>query len=288
MRSSIPRKSKTSPPTGAQIVERSPEELKPWPGNPRTHCPKQLNTLAASMQRFGVTAPVLIDENGFILSGHGRVQAAKALGLATIPTRTIYGLTPAEKRAYVIADNQIAQLSAWDQGLLKSELTFLAEDEFDIELTGFSTAQIDLILDDENAEQIDPDDLCPEDIPIDVVSRKGDLWQLGRHLLFCGDALSPGGYARLMHDAQAQIVVTDAPYNVKINGNVCGKGKVKHKEFAMAAGEMSPAQFTTFLNTAFSLAHQHSQDGALRFYFMDWRHMGEIQEAARPLFGPLL
>ena len=271
----------------SEIIDRPPADLKPWPGNPRTHSDKQLAKLKASIQTFGFTAPVLVDEAGVILSGHGRVQAAKALGLAQIPTRVISGLSEVKKRAYVIADNKIAQLSGWDQTLLKSELDILIREEFEVEATGFSTAEIDLMFDTENPAGSDPDDLQEEDIRAEVVSRAGDLWQLGHHRLLCGDALSPESYQALMRDERAQLVLSDPPYNVPIAGHVCGNGKVKHKEFAMAAGEMSPQQFIAFLRAVLSLTHDFSREGALHFYFMDWRHMGEIQEAALPLFGLL-
>ena len=129
------------------IIEQSPDELKPWPNNPRTHSDKQLVKLKASIQKFGFTVPVLVDESNVILSGHGRVQAAKELGLATIPTRLISGLTEAKKRAYVIADNKLSQLSGWDNNLLKAEMEILIQEDFDIEATGFSTAEIDIMLD---------------------------------------------------------------------------------------------------------------------------------------------
>jgi DNA modification methylase len=269
-----------------QIVERPPGDLTPWPGNPRTHSDKQLTKLKASIRTFGFTVPVLVDEAGVILSGHGRVQAAKELGLEKIPTRVLAGLSEAKKRAYVIADNKLAQLSGWDQALLKAELEILIRDEFEVEATGFTTAELDLMFDTEAPEGSDPDDLQEKDFPQEVVSRAGDLWQLGRHRLLCGDALSPASYQALMPEEQAQLVVSDPPYNVPIAGHVCGTGKVKHKEFPMAAGEMSSEQFTAFLQAAFSLSHDHSREGALHFYFMDWRHIREIQEAARPLFGP--
>ncbi len=134
-----------------QIVERPPGDLNPWPGNPRTHSDKQLDKLKASIQTFGFTVPVLVDEAGVILSGHGRVQAAKELGLEKIPTRVLAGLSKTKKRAYVIADNKLAQLSGWDQALLKAELEILIRDEFEIEATGFTTAEIDLMFDAEDS-----------------------------------------------------------------------------------------------------------------------------------------
>ena len=220
------------------------------------------------------------------MSGHGRVEAARELGLGSVPTRLIAGLTQTQKRAYVIADNKLAQLSGWDSTLLRSELEILIRDDFEIETTGFSTAEIDIMLGgNEEPDGTDPDDLQNEDIVEEVVSRTGDLWKLGQHRLFCGDSLRPESFVAAMEGEKAQIVVTDPPYNVPIAGHVCGKGKVKHQEFAMAAGEMSTKEFTDFLNRALSHAHEFSEDGAVHFYFMDWRHIREILDAAHPLFG---
>src|SRR6266852_752000 len=162
------------------LIDRRPGDLKPWPGNPRAHSDKQLAKLKASIQKFGFTAPVLVDEAGVVLAGHGRLQAAMELGLPTVPTRVISGLAEAQKRAYVIADNKIAQLSRWDDTLLKAELDILIKEDFDIETTGFSTAEIDIMFDGgAEAAGSDPDDLQPADIAVEVVSQEGDLWRLG-------------------------------------------------------------------------------------------------------------
>ena len=179
------------------LLIAAPSDLKPWPGNPRTHNDKQLAKLKSCIQKFGFTAPVLIDEAGIILSGHCRVQAAIELELPTIPTRVISGLSEAKKRAYVIADNKLAQLAGWDDTLLKNELELLIAEDFDIETTGFSTAEIDILFDGaEEPSGSDPDDLQPDDIAAEVVSQVGDLWRLGNHSLLCGDALSPDSYKR--------------------------------------------------------------------------------------------
>lgn len=275
-----PQAAKT--PSISGIVERSPADLKPWPNNPRTHSDKQLVKIKSSIGKFGFTVPVLVDELGVILSGHGRVQAAQEMALASIPTRVISGLSAASKRAYVIADNKIAMLSAWDPELLKSEMELLIKEDFDIEVTGFSTAEVDIMFEDVSN---DPADLQPEDVVDEVVTRSGDLWVLGSHRLLCGDALQADSYARVMDGDQAQMSISDPPYNVPINGHVCGSGKVKHKEFAMAAGEMSGSQFTTFLQTAFSHMRDVSADGTVSAIFMDWRHGPELLEAAKPVFG---
>lgn len=271
------------------IVDKSPTSLRPWPNNPRTHNDKQLAKLKACIQKFGFTVPPIVDESGTILSGHGRVQAAIELKLDTIPVRILSGLTEAQKRAYVIADNKLGQLSGWDENLLKQELFLLSETDFEIELTGFSTAEIDVMFDDgsADADTADPDDCLPEKLPSRPISQLNDLWILGHHHLLCGNALDGESYSMLLQDQLAQMVITDPPYNVPISGHVCGNGKVQHTEFAMASGEMSEQEFTSFLNTAISHLHTFSQDGAIHFYFMDWRHIRELQDAAQPLFGPM-
>jgi hypothetical protein len=249
------------------LIDRRPGDLKPWPRNARTHNDKQLAKLKASIEKFGFTAPVLVDEESFILGGHGRVEAAKALGLPTIPTRIIAGLSEAKKRAYVIADNKLAQLAGWDDTLLKGELELLTAENFDIETTGFSTAEIDILLDGaEVPSGSDPDELQPNDIGAEVVSRMGDLWRLGNHSLLCGDALSLDSYKKVMQGDLAQMVISDPPYNLPIDGHVCGSGKIHHNEFKMATGEMTPGEFIAFLNTAFSHTHASSQDGAVHYY----------------------
>jgi DNA modification methylase len=274
--------------SGNGIVEKSLSMLKPWPGNPRTHSEKQLAKIKASIRKFGFTAPVLIDEDNVILSGHGRVMAAKELGLELIPTREISGLSQAKKRAYVIADNKIAEQSKWDGGLLKSELNLLMQEEFDIETTGFSTAEIDLLFDDSpEPGSADPDDLRPEDVQSEIVSRLGDLWVLGSHRLLCGNSLDAANYELLLQGQLVQLVIQDPPFNVPIKGHVCGSGKIKHKEFAMASGEMTQSEFTAFLNTVFSHLKVVMQDGAILFNFMDWRHMREVLDGAGPVFGEM-
>jgi DNA modification methylase len=277
---------KSSPPAKPELsgpILRDPSELKPWPNNPRRHNELQLTKLAASMREYGFTSPVIVDEKSTILSGHARVDVACRLHLTQIPTVVMSGLTKSQKRAYVLADNKLALLSTWDAKLLQSEIELLIQDDFEIELTGFSTPEIDVML---YQEAGDPDDLLPDVDEQEVVTRKGDLWKLGVHRLLCGSALDTAAYEQLMQGQRAQMTITDPPYNVKIDGHVCGNGKVKHAEFAMASGEMSPAQFEAFLRSTCTLIAKFSQDGAICYVFMDWRHSGEIQNAAHPVWGP--
>ena len=267
-----------------RAVDRVPvSALKPYDRNARTHSPKQIRQLAASIEEFGFTNPILIDSNRRIVAGHGRVDAAKLLGLDTVPVICLDDLTEAQIRAYVIADNKLAENAGWDRELLGLELKCLTELEidFDATITGFEVAEIDILVGElEVVADEDPADAVPEvDESEPPVTRLGDLWQIGKHRLLCGDATDPTTYGRLLVGEQAQMVFTDPPYNVPIDGHVCGLGKVKHREFAMATGEMSKAEFTAFLSTVFSHLAGASADGAIHFVCMDWRHLGEIVAA---------
>jgi DNA modification methylase len=272
---------------GQQLLHRSPDELKPYPGNARKHDEKQLVTLMASIREFGFNTVITTNEEGMVLAGHGRLEAAKRLGLSSVPTRVIEGLTKAQQRAYVLADNKTSLMSTWDSDQLRIELDQLVIDDFDIELTGFTTAEFDMMIDVEPPTEDDPADLQPEDVVEQIVSREGDLYHLGKHRLYCGSCLNNESYALVMDGNEAQMVITDPPYNVKISGHVTGNGAVQHDEFAMAAGEMSPGEFTDFLSTALGLVSEYSKDGAIIYSFMDWRHQIEMLSAAEPIFGSL-
>jgi DNA modification methylase len=266
------------------------QNLRPWAKNARTHSKKQIRQIADSITEFGFTNPVLIDREGNILAGHGRVEASKLLGWTEVPCLRIEHLTPQQKRAYVLADNKLALNAGWDEDLLAEELSGLLTDDlnFDIGITGFSIAEVDSLIagaapeEDGNPE----DDLLPDaDGPPRCML--GDIWQLGPHRLICGNALDPAVVAALMSGEQAEMVFTDPPYNVKIEGNVSGLGKVKHGEFAMASGEMTASEFTIFLRTAFENMTAHSLDGAIHFICMDWRHMAEMLAAGETVYAEL-
>jgi hypothetical protein len=228
---------------------------------------------------------VLVDEHGAILAGHGRVAAAKQLGWTKVPVIEIASMTEAQKRAYVIADNKLALKAGWDEDLLALELGELAllELEFDLTLTGFEMAEIDLLIG--GGAEADPKaDAVPEADPGPPVSRRGDLWLCGPHRVLCADATYPQSFATLLGSERAQLVFIDPPYNVPIDGHVCGLGAIRHAEFAMASGEMSEAEFTRFLQTVFGHLIAHSADGSIHFVCMDWRHISELLAAARELY----
>lgn len=262
-------------------IDQPPSALKPWPNNPRKHSAKQLFKLKKSIARYGFTIPLLVDDPGTILAGEARWLVAQELGLASIPTRVISGLSPAEKRAYVLADNKLALLSSWNSDLVRDEIRLLIAEDFEIDLTGFSTVEIDLML--EPAEA--PVELQAQDVTGEVVSRLDDIWKLGEHRLVCGNALAEASYRAALGDDKAQMAITDPPYNVNIQGHAGGLGKVKHQEFAMASGEMSAAEYTAFLGTLSLQLLEFTVDGAISFVFMDWRHQRELLEAASPAFG---
>ena len=263
------------------------DTLKPYPRNARTHSNKQIGQIADSIKEFGFINPVLIDGDKQIIAGHGRVLAAQLIGMAKVPTLRFDHLTEAQKRAYILADNKIAENAGWDFEVLASELEGLItlNPQFDIELSGFETPEIDIIIG--NASESDGEEDEVPEVKFDepAISRPGDLWILGNHRLFCGDARNDDSYKVLLAGEQAQMVFTDPPYNVAIDGHVSGLGRVKHNEFAFASGEMSEAQFTSFLSTVFGHMAENSIDGSIQFVCMDWRHIGEILAAGNKTYN---
>ncbi len=260
------------------------------PRNARTHGRRQIQQIKASIQAFGFTNPVLVDEDGFLIAGHGRLEAANGLGIENVPAIRITHLSADDKRALALADNKIALNAGWDLEILASELADLSsmELDFDIQLTGFEIGEIDLILD-HGVEQTSEPETAP--VPgnfLPVVTQRGDLWLLGRHRVLCGDALSGQDMSTLMGGRKADVGFTDPPYNVPISGHVSGKGQTKHREFAQASGEMSSEDFTRFLSDALTLGAEHSRDGAVWFACMDWRHTGEMSEAGKHTFDQFL
>lgn len=274
------------------IEFRPIESLKPFAKNARTHSKKQLRLIANSIKAFGFTNPVLIDEDGAILAGHGRVEAAKSLGLESVPVMVLSGMSEAQKRAYILADNRIAEKAGWDRELLASELGALVDllptIDLDVSITGFEIGEIDMLLEDFTAPKADAADEQP---PIDPgkapATRPGDLWFLGNHRLLCGDVRDKDAVARLIDGAKAEMAFTDPPYNVKIDGNAMGRGKIRHREFAMASGELSAAEFALFLTTALGNLAAASKDGSIHFVCMDWRHMGELLAAGAAVYSEL-
>jgi hypothetical protein len=262
-------------------------DLRPNPNNARTHSRQQIEQIARSIDQFGFTNPVLIDGSNQILAGHGRVEAAKLLGVERVPTLRIEHLTDADKRAYVIADNKLAEKAGWSDEILKIELQELINLDFEVELTGFSPGEIDALLDAQHSDGEDADDIYPEHQPDHAVTKVGDCWRAGPHLLICGDAREEAGYKSLMAGEKAAYAITDPPYNIKIDGNAAGHGRVHYREFAFASGEMSQAEFTAFLGDVFRNIRHHTLQGAICASFIDWRHMPEMLDAGHKNFFEL-
>ena len=264
-------------------------ELRPWTKNARIHSRKQVKQIADSIRSFGFTNPVLIDNANTILAGHGRVEAARLLGMSEVPCVRLEHMTPEQKRAYVLADNKLALNAGWDDEILAEKLRSLLEIDFNLELTGFSISEIDSLVEGLIPEEPgDPDDDFVSDMESGTLRcRLGDIWQLGPHRLVCGSALDKDVVASLMNGELAQMVFADPPYNVRIDGHVGNSGAVKHREFAMASGEMSVSEFTTFLRTSFQNLVQYSVDGSIHFICMDWRHMAEMLAAGEGVYSEL-
>lgn len=265
-------------------VEQIPIDLlKPYPGNARTHDERQLAKIRSSLEAFGWMNPILAEQDGTIIAGHGRWLAAKSLGLKQCPVIRAEHLTPDLARAYRLADNRLAELSGWDQDLVQIELQHLSsiELDFNLETIGWDHAEIDLLLDPVTDEAGDPaDENVPPPAEI-AVTALGDLWLLDKHRLLCGSALEAEAFATLMDGNKATMVFVDAPYNVPISGHVSGLGKTQHREFAMASGEMSDAEFQGFLATNAQLLVANAEDGAILMMCMDWRGLLNLQLAVR-------
>lgn len=270
-----------------EVAETS--ALRVNPRNARTHSAVQVRQIAASIERFGFTNPILIDDEATILAGHGRLAAAKLLGMDEVPVLKLSHLSQAERQAYVLADNKLALNAGWDRDVLAIELQGLIDLDFEVELTGFSAAEIDFALNAAADAKPNGDDGL-DDFPAlagPAVTRPGDLWQLGRHKLLCGNARSSDDLARLMDGEVARLVFTDPPYNVPIDGHVSGLGVVRHRDFAEASGEMSQEAFTQFLTETLGNAVHHLADGGIAFVCMDWRHMSELLSAGGAVFDEL-
>jgi ParB-like chromosome segregation protein Spo0J len=263
--------------------------LKPPRRNARTHSKKQIGQLAGSIQRFGWTYPILADENHEIIAGFGRWKAAEHLGLPEVPVIIMTGLSDVEKRALALADNKIAANAGWDRAVLAAELGELADLLPDcgvnIDITGFEPAEINGLIGDLIDPGRDPADELPA-IGKGPVSRRGDLWLLGRHRLLCGDARASSDLLKLMGGQAPAMVITEPPHDIAVLSTQ-GRGQIKDRGFVKASGELPRNQLFRFLVKALSLAAKHSADGSIHFVFTDWGHLREILAAGDEVYGEL-
>jgi DNA modification methylase len=264
------------------IKVKQTADLKPDPKNARIHKDRQIELLAKSIQAFGFNVPVLIDNDNNVIAGHGRLLACHKLGITEVPTIALGNLSKAQLKAFMIADNRLTEIASWDDQLLGGSLKELSllDLDFQLDATGFEMAEIDLRIDqfdlDANGQEEDIPQSLPEGPAVSVL---GDLWQLGAHRLLCGNALLIEDYQRLLGQHKAHIVFADAPYNVAVDGHVTNNGRVQHREFAMASGEMTSVEFTNFLERTFVNLIAFSTDGSIHYLCMDWRHLSEILSA---------
>jgi DNA modification methylase len=280
-----PNTARAIPSAQLAVVYRPVAALKPDPRNARTHPKRQIEQLVRSIQEFGFTNPVLIGDDGRLIAGHGRLRAAKEIGLTEVPTIALEGLSEAQKKALRLADNKIALNAGWDLEILKLELDEIGilDIEFDLALTGFAAGEVDVVLKAAN----DPADEVIPAVPQEPRTRVGDIWVLGEHRLGCGDGRDVDFLRRVVGTgALVDAAFLDPPYNVKINGHANAAGR--HREFAMASGEMSTNEFRKFLSETLGAAAQISRDGAVHFVCMDWRHSDDLSAAAGDIYERLL
>jgi len=265
-------------------------EIMSYAKNAKNHPEHQVQQIARSIKEFGFNNPILVDDKNEIVAGHGRLMAAQIVGLDTVPVIRLAHLSETQKRAYRLADNKIAENGGWNEDILKLELSELeAICDFDIQLSGFSTLEIDVKLDEKSDKnKVDEKGNAVPFIPDnEIVSQPGDLWLIGNHRLLCGSSLEESNFEKLMDGKLADIVSDDPPYNLSAN-TIGSSGKIKHKDFKMGGGEMSQEEFTKFLTTNFALCSKYAKPTALAYKWMDFRHIREIMDAGESSFGRLL
>lgn len=270
-----------------EIAYRAIKDLKPDPRNPRTHPPKQIDQIARNIRAFGFVNPILLDDGDVIIAGHGRLQAARKAELEHVPTITLCGLSDAQKKALRIADNALALQSGWNPELLREVFVDLQapEVQLDLTLTGFSAGEIDVLLNEKPAAP-DDDDTLPPGLATPR-AQVGDIWVLGPHRLGCGDCRDADFLAKVVGtDAVIDAAFLDPPYNVSIKSHA--NVRARHREFAMASGEMDDAEFERFLVQTLSACAKVSREGAVHFVCMDWRHARHLQHAGDEVYGDLL
>ena len=247
----------------------------------RRHSKKQIGKLKKSIEVNGFITPIVVNGRNEIIAGVARYITAKELGLPHIPCIRVSHLSEEQLRAFRLFDNRIAEDASWDEDELARELMELSELGIDLAMTGLEIPEIDLVIETRLAK---PHETARNELPElekQAVTRPGDIWQLGNHFIACGDALDARLLTRLMNSSCVRVLFTDPPYNVAIDGHVSGLGKASHREFAMAAGEMSEEEFFDFLVGFLEASGEFLIDGALIYVFMDWRHLEPLLAAGR-------
>lgn len=267
------------------------ELLKPYSLNARTHTNHQIRQIAESIRVFGFTNPILVNRDNIILAGHGRFAGAKHLGMHEVPTICLDDLTEDQIRAYVISDNKLAENAGWDTSILAIELQHLVSldnPDFDVTVTGFEVAEIDLILEEANREEPIEEPVPTPNFEREAITQPGDLWLLEKHRVLCGNALNESSYKALTGSRKAAVVFCDPPFNVKIDGHATGNGAIRHREFAMASGELSEVEFVSFLVNSLNLLARYSTNNSVHYVCMDWRHAAGLVVAGKQVYDEFL
>jgi DNA modification methylase len=265
--------------------------LRPHSRNARTHSKKQIRQIANSIRVFGFTNPILVDKNNRIIAGHGRWAAAKQLGTTEVPVIVLEALSEDQIRAYILADNKLAENAGWDKEILAIELQYLVSIEdlnLNLDTVGFEIAEADVIIGDSPQAAVEPEVVAEPEEDQQTVSQPGDLWQLGPHRIFCGNSLEDVSYEALMGSKRAAAVFSDCPYNVELDGHATGNGAIRHREFAMASGEMTDTEFFKFLVTCIARLIQYSAPQSVHYLCMDWRSIETLLTAGRQHYAELL
>jgi DNA modification methylase len=269
----------------------APRSLAPATRNARTHSKRQIRLIKESIKRYRLINPIVADAAGNVIAGHARLQAALELELPLVPVIQVDHLSATEQRAYALADNALSDKSAWDRNLLSIEISELVElmphEQMDITLTGFEVAELDGLFADMKSPALFGSDGGMPDVPQHPISRPGEIWQLGRHRLLCGDARDPDSFVLVADGVKVSAVICDPPFNVRVS-SIVGRGRTKHAEFAFASGEMSPEEYRMFLSTTLANGLTVSQPGALHYVFIDWRHVDTLISVGRDLFEAML
>lgn len=268
-------------PNSSQIQNIPLEEIKDYKHKLRKYGKKQIEKTIHLIQQTGFPPVVIVSKNKEVVTGQFLIDAAKAMGLKSVPVIKADNLDEKAIRLLRLGLDRLRDEEEWITDALSAEVQKLKIDypDLDLTLTGFEIAELDFYLD-LNTQSAD-DQLPALNKDAMPITQRGDLWLLGNHKLYCGDALQKDSYIALMEKDTVRMVLTDPPYNVPVDGHVCGNGKIKHREFKNASGEMNQEEFTSFLQKIFKNLKTFSQDGALQYIFMDWRHSLEVISAAQ-------
>lgn len=270
------------------IVSVPISEIKPYLSNPREHPEDQIEMIGASITRFGFNNPVLLSQDYTVIAGHGRIMAAKRLGLAIIPAIILPHLDVAGVRAYRLADNQIALKSRWEPTLYAQELQFVVDLGFAPLELGLEIAEIDIVLE-ATRKKVKKEEPVLEPVRTrPAITRIGDIWVIGRHRVICGSARDPQVFQQVMGPGKADAVISDMPWNLSVRNHISGKGKMPHPEFVEASGEQSDAEFLDLIAIVLTNQAAFSKPGALSFQFIDWRSVADMIHIGKDIYDALV